>query len=429
MLLDLVTKSPDVCLDLFVGDLPGVKDCVMFLYGGKVQITTNNIQTIVKFSAMFEVKNLFELCFDWIEQNIRSETLFTFITTGLMVENLENLDGGDNRVLSTCTAFIKNNVQNNLLELSKSWSLDDNDLIKYFIQEDILLFTLPILTQWVESDAQIKLLLDQFEAKGTDLRRYGGRGNQLVEKFSDKVETLETSKRIIKLKVSSTLPDNRLTMEARLCLARRPWKRLSGQPLLDHLSIIAECNYPLYIDVCINTKFERENTLRALVPTIDPDLLGAWSYNGWYQTEIKWNFQGLGLQDKAWVYRTSSELQAMESKGFLEYYTGMRYGKYNALTDKHIADLVAGRPTTFLFDCRVPGCTLIGKHAVTIKLSENETELPSYDQNVENTAPTGSHVHLSPVVHWYISSDESDGTIAVGGNMQPRRSSFVSFSP
>ena len=65
---------------------------------------------------------------------------------------------------------------------------------------------------------------------------------------------------------------------------------------------------------------------------------------------------------------------------------------------------------------------------MTIKLSENETELPSYDQNVENTAPTGSHVHLSPVVHWYISSDESDGTIAVGGNMRPRRSSFVSFA-
>ena len=205
VLLDLVTKSPDVCLDLFVGDLPGVKDCIMFLYGGEVQITTNNIQTIVKFSAMFEVKNLLELCFGWIEQNMRSETLFLFITTGLIVENFENLNGVDNRVLSTCTAFIKNNVQINLLQLSKTWSLPDS-LIKYFIQEDILMFTLPVLTQWVESDAQIKLLLDQFEAKGTDLCRYGGRGNELVEKFSDKVETLETSKRIIKLKVSSTMP-------------------------------------------------------------------------------------------------------------------------------------------------------------------------------------------------------------------------------
>ena len=433
VLLDLVTKSPDVCLDLFVGDLPGVKDCIMFLYGGEVQITTNNIQTIVKFSAMFEVKNLFELCFDWIEQNIRSETLFTFITTGLMVENLENLNGGDNRVLSTCTAFIKNNIQNNLLGLSKSWSLADNDLIKYFIQEDILMFTLPVLTQWVESDAQIKLLLDQFEAKGTDLCRYGGRGNELVERFSDKVETLETSKRIIKLKVSSTMPGpsswdeplgqagdkdyrtNRLTVEARLCLARKPWERLSGQPLLDHLSIIAECNYPLFIDVCINTK--QENTLRALVPTIDPDLLGA---------QYKCNIQRLITESGLFNYRpqngmsftyTSFQLQASTSSWFLDYYTGS--SPNYALTYYQGADLVAGRPTTFLFDCRVPGCTLIGKHAVTIKLSENETELPSYDQNVENTAPTGSHVHLSSVVHWYI---RSDGIVAV------KRWSFVSLA-
>ena len=48
VLQDLAVKGPDLNLDDFVGDIDGVRDCVKFLYGGKVDVTVDNLKQLLR---------------------------------------------------------------------------------------------------------------------------------------------------------------------------------------------------------------------------------------------------------------------------------------------------------------------------------------------------------------------------------------------
>ena len=202
ILLDLAVKNSDIYIDDFVNDLKGVQDCLELLYGGPVDITTTNIQTIVKFSVKFEIQSLYQICLDWIKENISTEKIYLFLNVGLMVEKMTE-DRQD--ILNSCSDYIKDEIKEDLFEISKNWSFEDPSLIKFLIQGDILLFTLPILSGWVQNDTHVKLILDQVEMKGIieELFSQGEKSTELLEIMSDKVELLETSKRVMRLTSTS----------------------------------------------------------------------------------------------------------------------------------------------------------------------------------------------------------------------------------
>ena len=201
VLQDLAVKGPDLNLDDFVGDIDGVRDCVKFLYGGKVDVTVDNLKTITKFSIKFEVKCLYQVCVDWVEQNLGPHNLYMCIIVGLMVEGMR---GGHRHgeILDACTRYIKNDVADDFVVVSEHWSLDDGALIRFLVQAELLSFTLPIFANKIQDEKQVKLLLDNISESfdsGEVLFQFKNEYFQLLELLSDKVGDLEMCKRINKL--------------------------------------------------------------------------------------------------------------------------------------------------------------------------------------------------------------------------------------
>ena len=203
VLLDLAVKSSDIILDEFIDNVSGVRDCLVLLYGGTVEINDDNLETIVKFSMKFEVEKLYTLCVEWIRTNVSTKSTLLFISIGLMAERMGKVD-----IKKICLQNIRDNVKEELLKISANWCCEDYWTMQFFIQRDILPYSLPVLTAWVQTDANIVLILDDAEVKGItqDLFSQGQRSTDLLNVMSDTVQVLSTSKRIMKLTSKSLAP-------------------------------------------------------------------------------------------------------------------------------------------------------------------------------------------------------------------------------
>ena len=177
--------------------LPDFQDVVELMYGGEVELKESNIKTILKFSTLFQIQEMYNLCLDWVTQHISTLNLFALIELGLLIQRIGE---GNNDVLDICTIHIKGDVKDELSEMSKGWVIVNN-FVKFLVQEDILYYTLPVLTTWVANDVNVKLILAEFEVKGLGdvLWEYGERYSDLMEKMGEKVELLETSKQLQKV--------------------------------------------------------------------------------------------------------------------------------------------------------------------------------------------------------------------------------------
>ena len=167
------------------------------MYGGEVELKESNIKTILKFSTLFQIQDMYNLCLDWVTQHISTLNLFTLIEFGLLIQGIRE---GNNDVLNICTSHIKDNVKDELSEMSKGWVIANN-FVKFLVQEDILYYTLLVLTTWVANDVNMRLILAELEVKGLGdvLWEYGERYSDLFEKMGEKVEQLETSKHLQKV--------------------------------------------------------------------------------------------------------------------------------------------------------------------------------------------------------------------------------------
>ena len=203
VLLELAVKSSDIILDEFVDNVSGVRDCLVLLYGGTVEINDENLETIVKFSIKFEVEKLYTLCVEWIRTNVSTKSTLLFISIGLMAERMGKVD-----IREICLQNIRDNVKEELLKIRANWCCEDSGTIQFLLQRDILPYSLPVLTAWVQTDANIVLILDDAEVKGItqDLFSQGQRSTDLLNVMSDKVQVLSTSKRIMKLTSKSLVP-------------------------------------------------------------------------------------------------------------------------------------------------------------------------------------------------------------------------------
>ena len=167
------------------------------MYGGEVELKESNIKTILKFSTLFQIQEMYNLCLDWVTQHVSTLNLFTLIEFGLLIQRIGE---GNNDLLDICTSHVKDNVKDELSEMSKGWVIANN-FVKFLVQEDILYYTLPVLTTWVANDVNVGLILAELEVKGLGdvLWEYGERYSDLMEKMGEKVEQLETSKLLQKV--------------------------------------------------------------------------------------------------------------------------------------------------------------------------------------------------------------------------------------
>ena len=169
------------------------------MYGGEVELKESNVKTILKFSTLFQIQDMYNLCLDWVTEHISTLNLFNLIEFGLLIQRIGE---GNNDVLEICTSHIKVDVKDELSKMSKGWVIANNvNFVKFLVQEDILYYTLPVLTTWVANDVNVRLMLGELEVKGLGdvLWEYGERSSDLMEKMGDKVEQLESCKQLQKV--------------------------------------------------------------------------------------------------------------------------------------------------------------------------------------------------------------------------------------
>ena len=165
-----------------------------------MELKESNIKTILKFSTLFQIQEMYNLCLDWVTQHISTLNLFTLIEVGLLIQRIGE---GNNDILDICTSHIKGDVKDGLKVLGKDWVIGDNiNMFKFLINEDILDYTLPVLSDHISgnvSDAIISTILTQLERLAESFWKYGERSSELLEKMSEVVEVPATMRRLMKL--------------------------------------------------------------------------------------------------------------------------------------------------------------------------------------------------------------------------------------
>ena len=63
-LQDLVGNQPELYLDQFSGEIEGIRDVVELMYGGCVEMSEVNYKTILKFSVVYQVEEMYKLSFN-----------------------------------------------------------------------------------------------------------------------------------------------------------------------------------------------------------------------------------------------------------------------------------------------------------------------------------------------------------------------------
>ena len=165
-----------------------------------MELNDRNYKTVLKFSVVYDVQDMYKLCMDWLTGNVAEIDLYGLIAFGLIIERIGQ---GNQDVLNLSIAFIRDNVRDELKVLGKDWLIGGNvDMIKFLINEDILDYTLPVLSDSLNgdvSDAIISTILTQLEGIAESFWKYGEQSSELLEKMSEVVEVPATMRRLMKL--------------------------------------------------------------------------------------------------------------------------------------------------------------------------------------------------------------------------------------
>ena len=165
-----------------------------------MELNDRNYKTVLKFSVVYDVQDMYKLCMDWLTGNVAEIDLYGLIAFGLIIERIGQ---GNQDVLNLSIGFIRDNVRDELKVLGKDWLIGGNvDMIKFLINEDILDYTLPVLSDSLNgdvSDAIISTILTQLEGIAESFWKYGEQSSELLEKMSEVVEVPATMRRLMKL--------------------------------------------------------------------------------------------------------------------------------------------------------------------------------------------------------------------------------------
>ena len=204
---EIVSTQREIFLDDFVGEEEGVQDVLEMLYGGDVKVSMANIKTIIKFSVLYNIRDLYQKCFSWLGEHPRyakaGGDLYEVIQLALLIENIDKERSKD--LTDLCKRYITRSEPDKLYGLSKEWDFKSNiTFIKFLIQADILHWTLPILIDWTKDDCGVRLVLDQIELKNLtrNLRTSGENSGKLIEKMNETVSQEELSKRVLDIQMA-----------------------------------------------------------------------------------------------------------------------------------------------------------------------------------------------------------------------------------
>ena len=113
-----------------------IEESLILLYGGGAVITISNIETMTKFSVLYQVENLYRLCCEWIRHYVSVENIYDMWLLGNIDYIAAKQTRRKNNIVHICRNFIKDKECEIALELRK------RKKAKVEIQEGFLLMML-----------------------------------------------------------------------------------------------------------------------------------------------------------------------------------------------------------------------------------------------------------------------------------------------
>ena len=266
VLLYLILKQSEIYLDEFSGCLEGLLDAVDLLYGAEVEVSMDNIQALLKFSLMYSVDELATLSFQWVTEQMSVNNLFTFCQMGLFIKSIDverddiligckdfiqsstvdelatlsfrwateqmsmsnvftfckmglfikstNVEQDD--LLIGCKDFIQCSAVDDFVEVGKYWPVQDQDVMEFLINQDLLPMTISIITNWINEEELAVLVLDRIEdglLQGNLAKLPSQTLFSFFEAMHDACVTAPSLKRVCKLETALIGKENPLHFE------------------------------------------------------------------------------------------------------------------------------------------------------------------------------------------------------------------------
>ena len=340
------------------------------------------------------------MCLGWVKKELSMVNFFTFCKMGLFVKSIDCED-----VLKSCKEFILTCTADELLDVSKTWSQDDNlisktwseddDLIKFMLDKDMLSVTLPTVTHWISTESRVVMVLDVIEECGLqeEMAKMSNVTLELMAKMFEICETVPILKQVYKLQtyiMSQSRPLPRPVVQLEIdsgslleYLNPKRWREFN----LDQLT-------SLHHHYKIEDFFFAEISLDWISSTkpAQPSVGQLWDII--VQTKIS-NDYLVALRTSIQFNNANLDIPTVNVDIKADKYSVQNYPHSDDIRQK-FTGFGSANNIHMGADCMFKDCILESKHSKTFKLTDT---IPCYQLGVEGL--TNVHYHHNKVFHWY----------------------------
>ena len=330
---------------------------------------------------MYQIEGVFELCLEWVRGQLELNNFPIFHNLGVLVQSIERGD-----VLKACKELILRKSTEDLLQFSKSWS-DDEGVMRFLFNEDLLPCTLPVITEWIDCERKVVLALDDVEEMKLEetLGVLFTHSLQFTAKMNEVSETVPTLKRIIALQGALAnqfaVEVERLQSSTSFLESLRPqkWRSFSKDELL---ALNSSLDHFVYAEILIGW-------IRFTSPT---QLVFDELWRSIKQQEL--NYWYLYVLRDSIVALQRYVIPDIMKQGIYKYQIGTSPNpNYEMKTELQKGIKQVGFSFTH---CNVDGCNLTTSHRTIFQLSDN---FHGYQLGVEE--PGDQHYHHDRIKHYF----------------------------
>ena len=398
----MIQQQAELYLDQFTDCLEGLLDGIDLLYGAQVTLALHNIQPLLKFSLLYKVEGVLKVCLEWIKKEMSMVNLFTFCKVGLCVRSVDCED-----VLRSCKEFIMTCSADELLDVSKGWSEDEN-VINFLLDKEMLSVTLPTVTNWVSNESKVVMVLDIIEKCGLEEEmatlRNPNESLNMMAKMHDLCETVPNLKQVYKIQSYIT---------SKCQLAPKPLVQLVLP--IDSLNLLKSLKPKLWRSfdceqvMLLYHQYQLKNVYFAEIaldwicftnPSKE-DVASLWGVLK--NLKISESYLLL-LRSSFESYNAEYVIPISEESAIIDYtYICRSYKSSDSIKTKLLllANTEADRTVRIKDNCSIKSCTIGTGHSITFTLSDT---LPCYQLGLEGG--TG-HYHHDKLQHWFATEEKN----------------------
>ena len=386
------------------------------------------------------------MCLGWVKKELSMVNLFTFCKMGVFVKSIDCED-----VLKSCKEFILTCTADELLDVSKTWSQDDNiisktwseddnlisktwsedddlisktwsedddlisktwseddnlisktwsedeDLIKFMLDKDILSVTLPTVTHWISTvtESRVVMVLDVIEESGLqeEMAKMSNVTLELMAKMFEICEEGLNTKRVYKLQtyiMSQSQPPLRPVVQL----------EIDSGSLLEYLNPKRWREFNLDQITSLHHHYKIEDFFFAEISLdwisstkpAQPAVGQIWDII--VESKISYHYL-VDLRTSIQFYDANLDIPTVNEDIKADKYNADYYPDSDDIKQELTGSGLANG-IHMASNCGFKDCILESKYGKAFKLTDT---IPCYQLGVEGS--TISHYHHDKVFHWY----------------------------